>query len=271
MPVVPSIDDILADDNLTTSKKMLLIVLARHAHSDGTGCYPSLRRLSRLSALSLAHVCTLLQELETTGYISIERFKGPKGVNAYILHKRAAPVSGAPVSGAPVSGARSTGAPVSGTEVQAEERKDPEVLFQPEEHQPVVLQSVEQSMTPTVSPAAASWLRINGSPGGIASQACGLDTTPAASTLEPRAAETTPPTPRKRREPALYFQGKLCPRRHDDGTGHTLRRVRNGNCTECDVERTRAKRQAAAAAKAPAPKASRRVIDLAAHRQAQGG
>jgi hypothetical protein len=85
--------------------------------------------------------------------------------------------------------------------------------------------------------------------------------------------EPEPPAAREKkpRAPALYFQGKLCPRGHDDGTGHTLRRVSNGNCTACDVERTRAKRQAAAAQKAKAAKPARQVIDLAAHRQAQGG
>ena len=83
-----------------------------------------------------------------------------------------------------------------------------------------------------------------------------------------------PPAPRAKtpRQPALYFQGKLCPGGHDDGTGHTLRRVKNGNCTECDVARTKAKRQAQAAIrKAQTPKPVKQVIDLAAHRQRQGG
>ena len=275
MPVVPSIDDIIADHNLTSDQKFLLIVLGRHAHADGTGAYPSLRRLAALTSFSLSHVCTLLPALEQTGYLTIERFKGPKGVNAYLLHAPQVLRSTEHLSTERVLTVHRSGE----SEVQAEE-KNPVRVQEKELHAKVLRSTEQHGDRETLSPKAARWLEVNGSPGGIASQACGLDAAaalpPSPSAPEPAAAlpPHDPPAPRTKtpRAPALYFQGKLCPGGHDDGTGHTLRRVKNGNCTECDVARTRAKRQAAAAARnAQRVKPARQVIDLAAHRQRQGG
>ena len=264
MPVVPSIDDLLTDDNLTTSKKMLLIVLARHAHSDGTGCYPSLRRVSRLSSLSLAHVCTLLAELETTGYLSIERFKGPKGVNAYVLHKRGAPVSGAPESGAPESGARSTGAPVSGTKVQAEEEEIP-VLFQPVEHQPVEHQP-DQRRGVAVTRKAANLVKCWVGPDFFqVLQGQESDPTPAPAAPVQVSCEPATPQAKPRYDITKFYEGTPCHVADRlshlyQETGKSLRYSKDDTCYRCVQQQ----KQQAQAAKT-------RVIDLAAHRQAQGG
>lgn len=247
---MPSIDQILADDNLSPSKKLLLIVLARHAHSDGTHCYPSLRRLQRLSSLSLAHVCTLLAELENTGHLSIQRFKGPKGVNAYILH-----MPGAPVSRAPVNGARSTGAPVSEAEVQSEERK--EVRFQPEEHQPVVLQSVEHHLVPSpyieVTPEAVHLVSSYGLGSGFLQVLQGKE--PASSNDPPAPAEEEPPStpPPARRSPrkvsfdeTRFALGAPCPedQTHRYGeTGKTVRLLKTQGCYLCTIAAKKAARQ----------------------------
>ena len=275
--MVPSIDDILADDNLTSDQTLLLIAISRHAHADGTGAYPSLRRLAQLTKFSLSHLCTLLSALEKTGYLTIERFKGPKGVNAYTMHVPSVIRS----TEHPVKEHRSTvrvsQVHRSGeSEVQAEE-KNP-VRIQEEELRTEVLRSPEQKQTSrALTEAAARWLQINATPGGIASQSCGIETLTPSETVADNtpsdivrtATESTPPgaaRPRTPRGEGLYKLGKLCKRGHDhEGTGKSLRRLPSGSCLQCDLERQEAKRQAQVRANREA-RGPRRIVNMDEYR-----
>ena len=239
--MVPSIDDILADDNLTSDQTLLLIVISRHAHADGTGAYPSLRRLAACTKFSLSHICTLLPSLEKTGYLTIERFKGPKGVNAYTLHAPQVLRSTEHLTQVRVPQELRR----NESEVQAEE-KNP-VRVQEEELRTEVLRTEvlraaeHLGARETLDPKAARWLEVNGSPGGIASQVCGLG---AAAALPPPAdAPLLPPpplrTPRKFPFDAKRFMlGDPCP---DDPThrygetGQSLRERKDQTCAGCTL------------------------------------
>ena len=244
-----TLDAIFGDAALSPVKRLLILVLESHASSPGSGVYPSLRRLADRSGLSLAHVCTLLPELATDGYLTIHHRQGPKGGNRYEVH-----LPTVPLSRAPASGTRTAGAPASGTELRSEREKTP-VLFQPEELQPV-------EHKPAVTPAAANWLRTM-------AQDLGPDF---AQVLQGVAVQEPPASPtRKPRGEGLYTLGKLCKRGHEhEGTGQSLRRLPSGSCLQCDLERQEAKRQAKVQARRE-EKPPRRIIDLSAHRQRQEG
>ena len=248
-PLSPStLDAIFGDAALSPSKRLLLLVLESHASSAGSGVYPSLRRLADRSGLSLAHVCTLLPELATDGYLTIHHRQGPKGGNLYEVH-----LPTVPLSRAPESGTRTAGAPASGTELRSEREKTP-ILFQPEELQPV------EHQPPAVTPAAANWLRTFEHELG-----------PHYAQVLQGAQEPPASVPRKPRGEGLYTLGKLCKRGHQhEGTGQSLRRLPSGSCLQCDLERQEAKRQANVQTRREA-RPPRRIIDLSAHRQRQGG
>lgn len=81
------VDDILSDRTLSAHHKMLLIVIAHtSAHTEGFSS-PSLRQLARRSSLSLAHVCTLLKDLEARGYLNIQRGHGTPRGNVYMINR----------------------------------------------------------------------------------------------------------------------------------------------------------------------------------------
>jgi hypothetical protein len=254
------------------SSLLLLLAIARHANRDGTGAYPSLATLKRLTRLSHSQVCLLLRQLVEEGHLAVTHGGGSGGTNAYTILRTWDTQGNAKIGHAKVAHPKSAHAIAHPKIGHNQEPKEREKIS-------VSKSDVRNSDMPrsdttgqVITEKAHQWLQTDGS---------GVDPThdfyQALAGLPPADAPASQPEPdspareKKPRAPALYFQGTLCPRAHDDGTGHTLRRVSNGNCTECDVERTRAKRQAAAAARAQAPKPARQVIDLAAHRQAQGG
>src|SRR5207248_521321 len=108
--------------NLKPAAKFILLALAKHAHGDGTGAHPSLRRLQHLTGYSLAEICLVLPTLEQSGWITIAHKQGPKGSNLYTVHPPSAPLNralggGALDSGAPQAGDCSPGAPPGGTKL----------------------------------------------------------------------------------------------------------------------------------------------------------
>jgi hypothetical protein len=278
----PQLEAIFGDNTLSPSKKLLLLVLQSHASGPGQGVYPSLRRLASYSGLSLAHVCTLLPELEASGHLAIQHRQGPKGGNVYVLTLSTVPVTGAPSTGAvPVAGTHQAGAPLAGTELNTE-REKALILFQTPEHQSVVLQPVVHPTT--VNEAGAHWLRhqsgidphhdfygaLAGTPPSEPETTLEPPTPPAEwSTIEletpptdPANADTpviditqrTPRKPRTRNAPgtAPLKLGKLCPRGHEhEETGMSLRRVPSGSCDLCERERQRERDRA----KNPNPRA----------------
>ena len=239
------------------SSLLLLLAIARHANHDGTGAYPSIATLKRLTRLSHSQVCLLLRQLVEQGHLAVTHGGGPGGTNAYTI-VRTWDTQARPKIGH-AKAAHAIARPKIGHNQEPKRKTDPGGFSDVRRSD---IRSSDQTPAPAVTPAAANWLRT-----------AQLSDTFAQVLQGQAPAPDTPATrPKTPRVPALYFQGKLCPGGHDDGTGHTLRRVRNGNCTECDVERTRAKRQAAAAARnASRVKPARQVIALASHRQRQEG
>ncbi len=67
------------------SKFVVLLMIANHAHSDGTGSYPSYDRLARESRLSPRRVMSIVEDLESSGELKIEKGAGPHGTNIYSL------------------------------------------------------------------------------------------------------------------------------------------------------------------------------------------
>lgn len=63
----------------------VLISIANHAKSDGSGAWPSVSTIARESKLSEREVRYALRELEKSGELRTQRGKGPHGCNLYSL------------------------------------------------------------------------------------------------------------------------------------------------------------------------------------------
>lgn len=267
-------EDIWEKSNVKGSPRLLLLAIAKHANHDGTNAYPSLATLAHLTKLSHSQVCLILRQLVKDGHVRIEHGAGPKGSNAYTIVRTWDAISSPKIGHAKT--AHAIGRPSIGPNQEPKTKKGPggssDVLASD------VLSS-DPTPSPVVTPAAANWLRtiaheltpdfaqvLQGTP---------LDTAEEMHTVHPpplpTKASTSACPPRKSRGEGLYTLGKLCKRGHDhEGTGKSLRRLPSGSCLQCDLERQEAKRQAQVQARRAA-KPTRRIIDLAAHRQAQGG
>lgn len=252
---------------ISHAAKLVLLAISAYVEEHGAPVYPSQATLAKDAGVTERYIEACVQECEAAGYLQVERRRvtGKRPRNFYTVA----------LMGQTIPEARS-GNKVRGSEfterasVEKKERRDLQEhrdqgtpIPEPPSPNPVHPSGDEDRAAARLTPGGEQWAAML-----ARSQVVKTDFAQTTLRGEP---ETPASREKKPRTPALYFQGKLCPRSHDDGTGHTLRRVRNGNCTECDVERTRAKRQERAAARAQAPKPARRVIDLAAHRQAQGG
>ena len=235
--------------DLSHAALLVLLAITAYVEEHGAPAYPSQATIAHDSGVTERYIEACVQECETAGYLHVERRREPgkRPRNFYTVLSRWRTIP-----------EQASGNQVPRTSIHLEKKEKQDL----QEHRDQGT-TIPEPHTSIVTPAAANWLRtIAQDLGPDFAQV--LQGTPA---QEPPAPRAKPP-----RQAALYFQGKLCPGGHDDGTGHTLRRVKNGNCTECDVARTRAKRQAQAAArKAQQPKPVKQIIDLAAHRRSQGG
>jgi hypothetical protein len=69
------------DLEMPAVEKLVLLAMADHARDDGTGCYPSIGRLSKKTSLSVRAVQTTMRGLEDAGYlVSQGKSKGGRGV-----------------------------------------------------------------------------------------------------------------------------------------------------------------------------------------------
>jgi len=258
---------------------LVLLAITAYVEEHGAPVYPSQATLATDSGVTERYIEACVQECEAAGYLQVERRRvaGKRPRNFYTVSLLGQTIPEAR-SGKHVRG---TGFPEAPS-VEKKERKDLQEhrdrgthIPEPTSPNPVHPCEDEDGIAARLTPGGQHYAELLArsqivTPDFAQTTMRGTQDPP----LPPPEGVTTvhpPVREKKSRAPALYFQGKLCPRGHDDGTGHTLRRVSNGNCTECDVERTRAKRQAAAAAREQAPKPARQVIDLAAHRLSQGG
>jgi hypothetical protein len=69
------------------STLLVLLMIANHAHADGSGAYPSLSTLARESRLSQRQVIRILKQLERSGELTVVRSKeaGLNNVNYYTV------------------------------------------------------------------------------------------------------------------------------------------------------------------------------------------
>lgn len=255
--------------------KLVLLLLASYAHPDGTHAEMSLSTIAREAGLSRRQVNTIVHFLAETGHVLLESAAGAHGTNRYAVQRpwmsQGNHFPSATISPGAITAPLGQPLPTIDKENKDLEKQSCEAIALgqplPQKVGQPLPQKGEGLTSPTLTPAAARWLAINGKAGGIASQACGIQTeTPS----EPvRTAPESTPTrlPRKPRGEGLYTLGKLCKRGHDhEGTGQSLRRLPSGSCLQCDLERQEAKRQAQVQA-TRAARPPRRIIDLSAHRQ----
>jgi hypothetical protein len=71
------------------SSFVLMLVVANHAHSDGTGSYPSVETLAREARISVRQVFRLIPKLVRSGELRAEAHAGPRGTTLYSLPKMA--------------------------------------------------------------------------------------------------------------------------------------------------------------------------------------
>ena len=64
---------------------VVLLMIANHAHADGTGAWPNLETLARESRITTRQVSTILGILERSRELVVQRGKGPRGSNLYSL------------------------------------------------------------------------------------------------------------------------------------------------------------------------------------------
>lgn len=67
------------------SKFVVLLMIANHAHSDGTTAYPSYDRLATESRISARQVITHVKALQESGELKVEVCKSEYGTNLYSL------------------------------------------------------------------------------------------------------------------------------------------------------------------------------------------
>ena len=61
----------------------VLMVIAEHAHADGTGAYPAVARIARRARLCRRSVTRILHRLEHAGVLQMERCAGSHGQHVY--------------------------------------------------------------------------------------------------------------------------------------------------------------------------------------------
>ena len=245
-------EELWESSTLKGSALLLILAIARHANHDGTGAYPSLATLKRLTRLSHSQVCLLLRQLVEEGHLSVRHGGGPGGTNVYTIMRTWDTQANPKIGHAKT--AHATARPKIGPNQEPKRKTDP--VRSPD------VRTLDPLPAPVVTPAAANWLRTM-------AQDLGPDF---AQVLQ--GAQEPPAVTRSSRKPrgeGLYKLGKLCKRAHQhEGTGQSLRRLPSGSCLQCDLERQEAKRQAQVQTRREA-RPPRRIIDLSAHRQRQGG
>ena len=64
---------------------LTLLMIANHAHADGTGAWPSIATLSKETRMSERGVQYCIQKLKESGELAVIADGGPKGVNGYCI------------------------------------------------------------------------------------------------------------------------------------------------------------------------------------------
>ena len=134
---------------LKGSSLLLILAIARHANHDGTGAYPSLATLKRLTRLSHSQVCLLLRQLAEEGHLAVTHGGGPGGTNVYTI-LRTWDTQASPKIGHAKT-AHASGRPKFGHNQEPERKTGP--VRSPD------IRSSDHSIPPAVTPAAANWLR----------------------------------------------------------------------------------------------------------------
>ena len=98
------------------SDLLVLIVVADHAHDDGTGAYPSVPTIAAMARLSVRGVRNALGRLEASGVIAIERRAGRGNAYRVLL---------TPASGAGVPRQMATGTQANGDTTPAHGDRNP--------------------------------------------------------------------------------------------------------------------------------------------------
>jgi hypothetical protein len=228
---------------------LVLLAIAAYVEEHGAPAYPSQATLAKDSGVTERYIEACVQECEAAGYLHVDRRrepgKRPRNFYTVVQRWRTIPEQ---ISGNLL--------PRTSQSLEKKEKQD----FQELRDQGT---TIPEPHTPTVTPAAANWLRTMANDLGP-DFAQVLQGAPASDAPSQTKATRTP------RGAGLYRLGKLCKRGHEhEGRGQSLRRLPSGSCLQCDLERQEAKRQAQVQARREA-KPARRIIDLSAHRQRQG-
>lgn len=124
---VQAISWVLEHSESRLGPRHVLISIANHAKSDGTGAWPSVSTISRESRLSEREVRYALRELEKSGELRTRQGKGPLGCNLYSL----------PMMGQSLQGQKTTRGGQNPTKTQQEFAPEPKSiepsLIQPKE------------------------------------------------------------------------------------------------------------------------------------------
>jgi hypothetical protein len=67
------------------SSFVVLLMIANHTHSDGSGAFPSFECLAQESRITPRQIANIIPILERSGELFVEHAKGPGGTNLYSL------------------------------------------------------------------------------------------------------------------------------------------------------------------------------------------
>lgn len=79
---------VIANSKHKGSSFVVLLMIANHAHEDGSGCWAGLERLAKEARISARQVINVLRDLKKSGELSIEQGAGPHGTNLYSINMR---------------------------------------------------------------------------------------------------------------------------------------------------------------------------------------
>jgi hypothetical protein len=124
---------------------LTLLMIANHAHADGTGAWPSIATLAKETRLSERGVQYCIQKLKESGELEIIPDGGPKGVNGYrivgMTQSLRDEAHGVTQNSLPV-----TQTSVAGDAIAiAPESKEPSIEKSSLTHRQMILEAIEES------------------------------------------------------------------------------------------------------------------------------
>src|SRR5437899_1597049 len=85
---VQAMSYVIDNSNQKGSYLLTLLMIANHAHADGTGAYPSISLLAKETRMSQRGVRYCIERIVESGELLVIPNGGPRGANLYVITMR---------------------------------------------------------------------------------------------------------------------------------------------------------------------------------------